>query len=167
MLLTLSTLISQRGTFYFLFTKYNILDILFFISVLAVTKTIKPMGSKMWLYVKEETVPPLTNNFFNGRGGQALEKTVGGLVDKVIEFCEVSIQAQEEEERRQIREKEEEIKRVEEKRRLEAEAIAKEKKEIAEAKVKAEAAKAKAEAEAAKAKSEAETAAKAQKKTKS
>lgn len=119
------------------------------------------MGANMWRYAKVEMIPPLTSNFFNGPGGQALEKTVGGLVDKVIEFCKTKIEAQEEAERRLIREKEEEIKRAEEKRRLEAEAIAKVKKEKAEAKAKEEASKAQTEAEAAKAKSEAEAAAKA------
>lgn len=112
------------------------------------------MGSNMWRYAKVEMVPPLTTSFFNGAGGQALEKMVGGLMDKVIDTCEASILAQEEAEREQIRKKEEEIKRAEEKKRLEAEAIAKAKKEKADAKVKEEAAKAKAEAEAAKAKDE-------------
>lgn len=150
----------QNITWFFIkynFFVYHVLTI----SVLAITTTIKPMGANMWRYVKVEMAPPLTSNFFNGPGGRALENMVSGLVNKVIEFCETNIKAQEDEKRRLIREKQEAIKKAEEKKRLEAEAIAKEKKIKAEEKAKAEAAKAKAEAEAAKAKSEAETAAKA------
>lgn len=121
-------------------------------------QAVKPLGANIWHYTKVEIVPPFTAEFFNGPAGKALEKSVTGAVDKVIDSCQESIRAQEEEERRKIREKEETIKKAVEAKRLEAEAKFKAKIAEAEAKAKAEAAKAKAKADEAAAKAKTEPA---------